>query len=166
MKNFPMTTLIAAVILAVNACAKDQIKQPANVGANNVFVTASNKQLAKYPVSGFAYKSSAVPDQQWKTWARVAAPVVKDILGKIPDGYVLEVRGHADASGPEQPEGDKPGNMNISRDRAKAVIKSLESAGIESRKITYKGVGSSEPLAGYSPRSGQQRRVSFSVVPQ
>ncbi len=166
MKNLYMATLIAAAIIAMSACAKDQIKEPVNVGANNAFVTASNKQLAKYPVTGFAYKSTSVPDRQWKTWARVAAPVVKDILGKMPDGYILEVRGHADASGPENQEGDKPGNMNISRDRAKAVIKSLESAGIESRKITYKGVGSAEPLAGYSPRSGQQRRVSFFIVPQ
>jgi len=166
MKNLYMTLLMAAAILAMNACAKNQVKEPVNVGANNALVTASNKQLAKYPVTGFAYKSSAVPGQQWKMWARVATPVVKDILGKIPDGYVLEVRGHADASGPEQPEGDKPGNMNISRDRAQAVFKSLESAGIESRKITYKGVGSSELLTGYAPRSGQQRRVSFSIVPQ
>ena len=166
MKNLYITMIIAAGILAMNACAKDQIKEPVNVGANNTFVTASNKQLAKYPVTGFAYKSTAVPEQQWKTWARVAAPVVKEIINKLPDGYVLEVRGHADASGPENQEGDKPGNMNISRERAKAVIKSLESAGIESKKITYKGVGSSEPLGGYAPRSGQQRRVSFSIVPR
>ncbi|MBP7736493.1 MAG: OmpA family protein [Spirochaetes bacterium] len=166
MKTLCMTILISAAILAMNACAKDQIKEPVQVGANNAFVTGSNEQLAKYPVAGFAYKSATVPERQWKTWARVASPAVKDILGKIPDGYVLEVRGHADASGPEKQEGDKPGNMNISRDRAKAVVKALASEGIESRKITYKGVGSSEPLTGYAPRSGQQRRVTFSIVPQ
>jgi outer membrane protein OmpA-like peptidoglycan-associated protein len=77
---------------------------------------------------------------------------------------VLEVRGHADASGPEHQEGDKPGNMNISRDRANSVIKFLESAGILMSNITYKGLGLSELIHNIGRRSGQQRRVPFFIV--
>jgi len=166
MKNLLKIMSSAIVILSMISCGKEQIKEPAKVGGDSGFINVSNGQLAKYPVTGFAYKSAQVPSQEWNNWARMAAPVVKDILNKLPDGYVLEVRGHADASGPEQPEGNKPGNLNISRDRAQAVIKALASAGLTSSKITYKGVGSSQLLSRYDPRSGQQRRVTFSVVPK
>ena len=160
-----LCTLIIAIFL-ITSCAKEQVKEPAKVGVDDTFVPASNTQLAKYPVTGFAYKSSKVPPQEWDRWAKIAAPVVKEILNKLPDGYVLEMRGHADASGPETAEGDKPGNMKISADRAKAVYDSLGKSGISSPKITYRGVGSSEPLAGADPNSGEQRRVTFVIVPK
>ena len=166
MKNLLKITAIVIVILSMISCGKEQVREPAKVGDDSGFITVSNGQLAKYPVTGFAYKSAQIPSQEWNNWARMAAPVVKNILNKLPAGYVLEVRGHADASGPEQPEGNKPGNLNISRDRAQAVIKALASAGLTSSKITYKGVGSAELLPKYDSRSGQQRRVTFAVVPK
>ena len=159
-----ITIIIASFFIA--SCAKDQVKQPDTVGAAGAFVSASNDQLAKYPVSGFGYKSSVVPAQGWDKWATVAAPVIKGIVDKLPDGYVLEVRGHTDARGPEEPEGDKPGNLKISKDRATAVVNSLAKKGISSSKITARGVGSSEPLAGADPKSAAQRRVTFVVVPK
>jgi outer membrane protein OmpA-like peptidoglycan-associated protein len=163
-----ITALIAIIMscFLIASCAKEQVKEPAKVGADDTFVPASNTQLAKYPVSGFAYKSSRVPPQEWDRWAKIAAPVVKEILNKLPDGYALELRGHADSSGPETAEGDKPGNLKISTDRAKAVYDSLGRSGISSPKITYRGVGSSEPLAGVDPKSGEQRRVTFVIVPK
>jgi outer membrane protein OmpA-like peptidoglycan-associated protein len=151
-------TLIIAIFL-ITSCAKEQVKEPAKVGVDDTFVPASNTQLSKYPVAGFAYKSSKVPPQEWDRWAKIAAPVVKEILNKLPDG-------HADASGPETAEGDKPGNMKISADRAKAVYDSLGKSGISSSKITYRGVGSSEPLSRADPNSGEQRRVTFVIVPK
>ncbi len=159
-----ITIIIAAFFIV--SCAKEQVKDTANVGASSALVNASNEQLAKYPVTGFGYKSSQLPPQQWGTWAKVAAPAVKGIIDNLPDGYVLEVRGHTDGRGPESAEGNKPGNMKISTDRAKAVYNSLGSAGIKSSKLTYRGVGSSEPLAGYDLSAPQQRRVTFKVVPK
>ena len=159
-----LTIIIAAAFIV--SCAKEQVKEPEKVGADSNLVSVSNEQLAKYPVDGFAYKSSKVPPQKWDQWAKVAAPVVKGIIDKLPDGYVLEVRGHADGRGPESAEGSKPGNMKISTDRAKAVYDSLGKAGISSPKLTYRGVGSSETLSGADPKSAEQRRVTFQVVPK
>jgi outer membrane protein OmpA-like peptidoglycan-associated protein len=158
-----------AVILAfffITSCAKEQVKQPDKVGLDSAAIQASNDQLSKLPVSGFGYKSSKVPAQEWDKWAKVAAPVVKGIVDKIPDGYVLEVRGHTDSRGPEEPESNKPGNMKISTDRAKAVCDSLAKAGISSAKITCRGVGSAEPVAGADTKSAEQRRVTFAIVPK
>ncbi|HRS79093.1 MAG TPA: OmpA family protein [Spirochaetota bacterium] len=164
-KLFTAITIIIATIFIVS-CAKEQVKEPEKVGVDTNIVSASNEQLAKYPVTGFAYKSSKVPPQSWDKWAKVAAPVVKGILDKLPDGYALEIRGHADGRGPESAEGAKPGNMKISTDRAKAVYDSLGKAGITSPKLTYRGVGSSEALSGVDPKSAEQRRVTFQVVPK
>lgn len=163
-KLFTAITIIIAALFIVS-CAK-QVKDPEKVGVDTNIVQVSNEQLAKYPVTGFGYKSSKVPPQSWDRWAKVAAPVVKGILDKLPDGYALEIRGHADGRGPETAEGAKPGNMKISTDRAKAVYDSLGKAGITSPKLTYRGVGSSETLSGVDSRSAEQRRVTFQVVPK
>ncbi len=164
-KIITVITIILASFL-ITSCAKEQVKEPVKVGADDTFIPASNTQLSKYPVAGFAYKSSKVPPQEWDRWAKVAAPVVKEIINKIPDGYVLEVRGHADARGPELAENNKPGNIKISTDRAKAVYNARGKTGISSPKITNKGVGSSEPLDGADLKGGEQRRVTFSIVPK
>jgi outer membrane protein OmpA-like peptidoglycan-associated protein len=163
-----LVTVITIIIASffITSCAKEQVKQPDTVGAASAFVSASNDQLAKFPISGFGYKSSVVPAQGWDKWAVAAAPVIKGIVDKLPEGYALEVRGHTDARGPEDPAGDKPGNLKISKDRASAVVNSLAKKGISSSKITARGVGSSEPLAGVDSTSAQQRRVTFVVVPK
>jgi outer membrane protein OmpA-like peptidoglycan-associated protein len=99
-------------------------------------------------------------------WAKAAAPVVKEVINNLPEGYVLQVTGHSDGRGPEDPVGAKPGNIKISTDRAKAVYDSLGRQGITSPKMTYKGIGSSEPISGIDPDDAQQRRVTFKVVPK
>ncbi|MFC1670863.1 OmpA family protein [Spirochaetota bacterium] len=166
MKKY-LSVVFITVISIVLACGGAQKKDP-NVTSNtdwNVWVNTSNNQLSSYPVGGFSYKSSRVSTSKWDKWAKNAAPIVKGILDKIPQGYTLQVTGHTDSSGPEEPVGDKPGNIKISSDRAKFVHDALRRQGIKSKNLTYKGVGSSEPLSGVSSRSGKQRRVTFKVVP-
>ncbi|MCU0846256.1 MAG: OmpA family protein [Spirochaetes bacterium] len=160
--------IFAAVMVFTLACTSEQkVKDQPNVTAGaDVFVGASNDQLSKYPIAGFGYKSAALPKQSWDKWAKVASPVVKEILDKMPEGYVLQVTGHTDGRGPESPEGKKPGNVKISSDRAKTVYGSLVKSGIESKNLTYKGVGSNEPLSGVDPKDPEQRRVTFQVVPK
>jgi len=160
--------MLISVFLAFTACGGKQAKDTPNVGSMDwgAWVKASNKQLEKVPVKGFAYKSSSVPAQKWDKWARTAAPVVKGIIDKLPKGYVFQVTGHTDARGPEEPEGNKPGNIKISQDRANSVRAALKRQGINSPKLTAKGVGSAQPLEGVSTRSATQRRVSFVVVPE
>jgi outer membrane protein OmpA-like peptidoglycan-associated protein len=120
--------------------------------------------LAGFSIDGFGYKSSSFDSSKWEAWAKKAAPVIKEITGKLPDGYVLQVTGHTDASGPEEPETNKPGNIKISTDRAKAVYDALIKAYINTSKITYKGAGSTELLNIYAPRSAEQRRVTFKIM--
>lgn len=159
--SLALTVVWAMVVVA---CSSTEVQQP--VGDPNIaVVNAQNQQLEKIPVTGFAYKSAAVPKQDWDKWATMAAPVVKEILNKLPEGYVLQITGHTDGSGPEEPVGNKPGNIKISTERAKAVYNSLKAKGIDSPKMTYKGVGSSELLPGVDPRDAANRRVTFKVVP-
>lgn len=157
----------ATALLMFVACETAQVQQPApTVSSSNVWVKQANEQLAKVPVEGFDYKSSKVPSQKWDKWAAVAASVVKGIVDSLPADHVLVIKGHTDARGPEKAKGNKPGNMTISADRAKAVEASLRKQGITSDKIVSKGVGSSEPIPGVDSKDPAQRRVSFEVAPK
>jgi len=164
MKRSVILILVAAVAIMFG-CESQQVKKQDLSDPNQAFVYTSNEQLQKIPVKGFGYKSAQVPPQNWDVWAKASAPVVKGIIDKLPEGHVLQVTGHADARGPEEPVGNKPGNIKISTDRAKMVHASLKRQGITSPKMTYKGVGSSEPLEGVDPKDPEQRRVTFKVVP-
>lgn len=155
---------IISIVFALS-CGGSQVKQD-TVGDNSTLISAQNEQLTKSSIGGFGYKSSKMPANQWDSWAKSTAPVIKEILLKIPEGYVLQVTGHTDGSGPEQPEGNKPGNSKISTDRAYTVYSALKKAGIDSPKLTYKGIGSSELLEGVDPKANEQRRVTFKVMPK
>jgi len=163
MKKLIVICMIMGAAAMLISCGTDQVKA---TGPDKVFVTTSNEQLAKYPIGGFAYKSSVLPPQSWAQWAKVAAPVVREILNKMPKGYALEVRGHTDGTGPEYPEGNKPGNLKISEDRAKAVYAALKGAGISSPNLTYKGVGSQQLIQGLDRSHPRHRRVTFVIVPK
>ncbi|MCU0844616.1 MAG: OmpA family protein [Spirochaetes bacterium] len=164
MKKFIIIAFIGVFAFAFACGTTPEVKQ--EVAPSGSIVNVQNEQLARIPVEGFDYKSSKVPPQKWDKWATAAAPVVKGVIDKLPEGYVLQVTGHTDARGPEGPVGAKPGNTKISTDRAKAVFDALKAKGVTSPKMTYKGVGSSELLPGVDPNDAQQRRVTFKVVPQ
>jgi outer membrane protein OmpA-like peptidoglycan-associated protein len=162
-KNFIISFLISLIFAL--GCASTPAPQPAKEVSPNVpDISSLNQQLTNNSIGGFAYKSSRLDSAKWDIWATKASPVVKEIISKLPDGYVLQVTGHTDASGPEEPEGVKPGNMKISTDRAKTVYDALKRANINSPKITYKGVGSSELLNNYDSKAAEQRRVTFKIV--
>ncbi len=165
MKNvFGILTLI--VFAFVIGCAgAPEVKKEPQPQPDLSMISSQNEQLANHPIGGFAYKSSKLNTANWDSWAKSAAPIVKEIVTKLPDGYALQVTGHADASGPEEPVGDKPGNIKISTDRAQTVFDALKRAGISSPKITYKGTGSDELLPQFDPRAAEQRRVTFKIVP-
>ncbi|RPI95620.1 MAG: OmpA family protein [Spirochaetales bacterium] len=164
MKNFIIIAFIGVFAFAFACGTTPEVKQ--EVAPSGSIVNIQNEQLARIPVGGFDYKSSKVPEQKWDKWATAAAPVVKGVIDKLPEGYVLQVTGHTDARGPEGPVGAKPGNIKISTDRAKAVHNALQAKGITSPKMTYKGVGSSELVPGVDPKDAEQRRVTFKVLPK
>ena len=163
MKTIGGIFIAFALIFAVG-CASTPAQQEVKPAVPDI--SSQNEQLSQYPISGFAYKSSKLDTAKWDKWAERAAPIVQEILNKLPEGYVLQVTGHADASGPEEPVGNKPGNIKISTDRAKTVYDALGRANISSPKMTYKGVGSDELLPQYDPRAAEQRRVTFKIVPE
>lgn len=79
---------------------------------------------------------------------------------------VAEIGGHTDS------RGDSQKNLQLSRDRAKAVYDYLVKRGIEAYRLTYKGYGSSQPVAPNRLANGadnadgraRNRRVDMRVV--
>jgi outer membrane protein OmpA-like peptidoglycan-associated protein len=164
MKKNVFISFLIGLVFAVG-CASTPAPQPAkDVSSNNPDISSLNQQLTNNSIGGFAYKSSKLDSAKWDVWAKKASPIVKEIISKLPDGYVLQITGHADASGPEDPTGYKPGNLKISTDRAKTIYDALKKADINSPKIIYKGIGSEELLNGYDPKAPEQRRVTFKIV--
>jgi outer membrane protein OmpA-like peptidoglycan-associated protein len=62
-----------------------------------------------------------------------------DFLQKNPS-LSIEISGHTDN------RGDANINLQLSTDRAKAVYSYILSKGIEQKRLTYKGYGSSQPI--------------------
>ena len=73
-------------------------------------------------------------------------------------GSIIAITGHTDASGPE------PGNLELSRERADAVLLALVAQGIPADGLRASGVGSRAPVAGLEPTDPANRRIEFSVV--
>jgi len=69
----------------------------------------------------------------------------------------FSVEGHTDS------DGDDASNLKLSEARAKAVLDQMVKLGIESSRLSSKGLGESKPLAGNDTSEGkaQNRRVEF-----
>ncbi|MCB5423886.1 OmpA family protein [Altererythrobacter sp. CC-YST694] len=73
-------------------------------------------------------------------------------------GAIIAITGHTDSSGAEA------GNLQLSRDRANAVLTALVARGIPADGLRATGVGSARPVEGLDPRDPANRRIEFSVV--
>ena len=84
---------------------------------------------------------------------------MSEILIKNPD-IKIKVTGHTDLTG------DLEANKKLSWDRAESVKKYLMLKGIESKKITIEGRGSTQPLINsVSPEASKvNRRTEFEVL--
>ena len=160
-------SMYAAVIFTILSCAGAPVKQESAIApVSQEWIKNSNAVLLKHTLPDFSYKNAAVPDRAFHEWIAVSFPAVTAIVSQLPPGYVLQVTGHADASGPEYPEGNRPGNLRISQDRALRVRDALVLNGLDPARMTAKGAGTSELLPAYPAKSMFQRRVTFKVVPQ
>ena len=90
---------------ALISCASKQVSEEDNL--ENTWITNNNEQLSQHPMMGFGYKSSRISKRKWKNWINDSIPIVRSILKDLPKGYVLQVTGHCDASGPEEKTGKK-----------------------------------------------------------
>ncbi|MCW3084411.1 MAG: hypothetical protein JWP12_1777 [Bacteroidetes bacterium] len=72
----------------------------------------------------------------------------------------IEIRGHTDNTG------DEKTNQKLSEARAKKVVDYLVSKKIEKERLSYKGFGSTQPVASNDNEEGKKknRRVEFLVV--
>lgn len=83
---------------------------------------------------------------------------ISKILALTPDRCII-VEGHTDA------EGNPDRNMNLSRDRANAVVKFIVDRGtVERRRLVPVGKGATDPQKDLDPRDARNRRVVFKVV--
>jgi outer membrane protein OmpA-like peptidoglycan-associated protein len=84
---------------------------------------------------------------------------VIDVLNENPK-LVIEISGHTDN------RGSMEYNMNLSRERAKAVVEYLVKQGINKDRLKYKGYAFKQPIADNDTEKGRQlnRRVEFTVL--
>ncbi len=90
-------------------------------------------------------------------------PLLKDVADTFKEHAEIkkvEIQGHASS------EGDAKRNKTLSELRAKAVMKALESKGVEASRMTAKGYGSSQPIADNKTEEGKEknRRVEFVIT--
>ena len=81
------------------------------------------------------------------------------ILEENPSMHI-QISGHTDNVGKDTD------NLTLSTNRAKAIVKYLSSKGIAAERLTYKGFGSTEPIATNATAAGraQNRRTSFTIT--
>jgi len=72
----------------------------------------------------------------------------------------IEIRGHTDNTG------DEAANQKLSEARAKAIVDYLIAKKIEANRLTYKGFGSTQPIAPNDSDEGKKknRRVEFAIT--
>ncbi len=164
MKRSLLLLLTVAVIAAIS-CASQQPAQQAETpsvsGGVGMMVSASNEALkpAADALEVFPPSSANLSNRNKSLIGSKAVAVIKEVVNKVPEGYVIQVTGHS-ALVKEAPTDD------VSTGRAKAVYDELIRAGIDRNKLTYKGVGTSELIPGLDGLDPKQRRVSFKVVPK
>ncbi len=121
-------------------------------------VDAANAQLAKVPVVGFPPFEPNMPITQFDQYGENAATVAKGVVASMPEGYKLQVTGHANQHASKSVAYTK----SLSEQRAKYVYNYFVKKGLNKSKMTYVGVGNSEPDPNLS--HDQNRRVTFKLV--
>jgi outer membrane protein OmpA-like peptidoglycan-associated protein len=122
---------------------KDIYLQPV---ALNAAVTFRNIQ--------FANNSYEVPGAGF-----IELEKLKQVLTENPT-LKVEISGHTDNIG--KPED----NLLLSTNRAKAIVDWLVRNGIDANRLTYKGYGATQPIAGNDTEAGraENRRTTFTVI--
>lgn len=113
---------------------------------------------------GFEYKATDVNPEYLKKWWWENGDIIEQAARNLPPGYVIEITGHTDSTGPRNPSGDKPGNLAISENRARSVYRSLQSLGIPEDRMVARGIADDEPVPGLESRDRRHRRVTFTVA--
>lgn len=94
---------------------------------------------------------------QVRAEALPALRAIADFLKSSPDNKV-DVRGYTDASG------SRARNMSLSEERAQAVMRFLAGNDIDPQRLTYKGLGPSQPIASNATAEGRAKNRRVDVV--
>lgn len=105
-----------------------------------------------------ADSSELLPEEKLRLDA--IAEMLKEV---VKDGeFAIRVEGHTASVG-------KPtGELNLSIERAQAIVRAMESRGIDTQNFTYKGYGGTMPIGDNSTNEGraENRRVEIIVIPK
>jgi outer membrane protein OmpA-like peptidoglycan-associated protein len=103
----------------------------------------------------FALDQATIEDRSFPILDQVVT-----VLREHPELRSVRIEGHTDNAGTEEH------NLDLSRDRARAVESYLRSHGIQRRRLTTEGFGATRPLVqGDSEEArAQNRRVDFIIV--
>ena len=103
---------------------------------------------------GFEPNKSLIAGDPAPTLARLAETM------KTCADFRIEVGGHTDSQGSEA------FNAELSRRRAQAILEAMTKAGIDTRYMTAKGYGESQPIADNDSDAGREanRRIEFTLL--
>ena len=167
MKKALVLILSSLMMLALISCAGTQqttVKTAADTtdtkvsSGGNMAVDAINSQVKGFSIDGFPGGSAKLSKNEDLENMKKIVGLVKPIIDKVPDGYVMQITGHA------ANYNSKSEQKRVSTARAQKIYNELKNAGVGAKKMSYKGVGIDEPAAGYGDKDDQQRRVSFKAV--
>ena len=155
-KSVALFVMLFSVVAFV-ACGGENIKP-----TGNKVVDELNTRLSTVTITGFP-SGKETSSATWDIKLRIAAPVVKEVLPKVPGGWFLQVTGHSDAEGGITAEN----NYKLSDGRAMMVYdKLLKEYKIRDPKLTKKGVAGTMMSGKCGKYGACQRRVSFRIVPK
>jgi len=154
----PMFTLLGLIIACSSTPKKEDATQETPSLKSGFAIDEANKQLAKIPVVGFPPYRSTMPMEQFDKYGENAATVAKGVVATLPEGYKIQLTGHANANSGRSDAFVK----KISTDRAKFVESYLIKKGLDKNKLVSVGAGDSQQDPGLSKENN--RRVTFSVV--
>ncbi len=165
--------LLALVVAFAFACASQQqatdvageqaSQQPeVSAGPGAMFVRASNATLspAAEELGLFQPSRANLSAETKATLSSKVAQIIGKVVNEMPEGYVVQITGHS-AKVASDCDTDA-----VSTARAKAVYDAVVAGGVSADKLTYKGVGNSQPKEGFERDANEQRRVTFQVVPK
>lgn len=137
----PDTAIVTDVISVTSAAPQDAL---------------CRRAFAQLPVTPLVFKQSSteIRDVSFGTLDRII-----EFAYDCPQ-TVIAITGHTDASG------DETWNKRLSLARAQAVANHLADGGIDPRRLSVNGLGSSQPIADNSTPQGRgrNRRIEFSLL--
>jgi outer membrane protein OmpA-like peptidoglycan-associated protein len=160
--------IVLALIIAATSkgCGDSQSSSPAaqspttttgtgtGAAAGVEVIEQINNQIAQSGIVFVTGKADLAPASR-ATLDRIAAILAANAAVKA------EVRGHTDS------QGDAQKNLDLSQQRAQAVVDYLVQKGIVAARLTAKGLGETVPIADNNTEAGraQNRRVEFAIAP-